>query len=182
MEVFDLYDFKKKVLSITFDNPSTNNVAINLFKITLRPPHGGTLFNQKYACYIINLCVQDGMKHFEYYLENIRSALSYIASAGSRIQEFAQHCKRSGVKPRKLPTDVSHRWNSTYLMLKACLPYKEVINVLVFWVSILITLIWKITTICFVTTDLLECVAKLSKIHKTQAGKDQGKLSSLKSY
>ena len=128
MEVFDLYGIKEKVLSITFDNASANNAAINLFKTTLRPPHGGTLFHQKCACHIINLCVQDGMKHVEDYLENIQSALSYIASVGSRIQEFAQHCKRSGVKPRKLPTDVSHRWNSTYLMLKACLPYKEVIN------------------------------------------------------
>ena len=46
-------------------------------------------------------------------------------------------------------------------------------NMLAFWVSILITLILKITTICFITNDLLECVAKLSKIHKTQVGKDQ---------
>ena len=86
MEVFDLYGIKEKVLSITFDNTSANNAAINLFKTTLRPPHGGTLFHQKCACHIINLCVQDGMKHVEDYLENIRSALSYIASVGSRIQ------------------------------------------------------------------------------------------------
>ena len=68
------------------------------------------------------------MKHFEYYSENIRSALIYIASDGSHIQEFIQHYKRLGLKPRKLLTDVSHRWNSIDLMLKACLPYKEVIN------------------------------------------------------
>ena len=53
---------------------------------------------------------------------------------------------------------------------------------LAFWVSILITLILKITTICFRTNDLLECVAKLSKFHNTQVGKDQVKWSSLKNY
>ena len=44
-----------------------------------------------------------------------------------------------------------------------------------FWVLILITLILKITTIYVTTNDLLECVAKLSKIHKTKVGEDQGK-------
>ena len=31
----------------------------------------------------------------------------------------------------------------------------------------------RITTICFKTNDLLECVVKLSKIYKTEVGKDQ---------
>ena len=39
---------------------------------------------------------------------------------------------------------------------------------LAFWVSILITLILKITTICFRTNYLLECAVKLAKYHKTQ--------------
>ena len=50
MEDFDLYGIKEKVLSINFDNASANNVAINLFKTTLRSPHGSTLFHQKCAC------------------------------------------------------------------------------------------------------------------------------------
>ena len=53
------------------------------------------------------------------------------------------------------------------------IPEAAVSLVLAFQVSILITLILKITTIYFSTNDLLECVANLSKIHKTQVGKDQ---------
>ena len=128
MEVFDFYGIKEKVLSITFDNASANTAAINLFKTTLRPQHGETLFHQRCACHIINLCVQDGMKFFQGYLENIRTALGYIASSGSRIEEFAKLYKRASMKPIKLPTDIGHRWNLTYLMLNACLPYKEVIT------------------------------------------------------
>ena len=83
--IFYFYGIKNKVLSITFDNASANNAAIRLFKNTLRPPHGGTLFHQKCACHIINLCVQDGMEHFKDYLNNIRTALSFIASSGGRL-------------------------------------------------------------------------------------------------
>ena len=32
------------------------------------------------------------------------------------------------MRPKKFPTDVSHRWNSTYLMLKAALPYSQLIT------------------------------------------------------
>ena len=48
-------------------------------------------------------------------------------------------------------------------------------RLLAFWVSILIILILQITIICFKTNDLLECVVKLSKIHKTQVREDQDK-------
>ena len=41
MSVFELYDFKEKVLSLTLDNTSANNTAINLFKQTLKPPYSG---------------------------------------------------------------------------------------------------------------------------------------------
>ena len=45
---------------------------------------------------------------------------------------------------------------------------------LVFYVSIVITLILKLTNIYFKTNDLLECVVKLAKFHKTQVG-EKGK-------
>ena len=45
MFVFDLYGIKNKVLSLTFDNVSSNTTAINLFKYSLKPPHGSQLFH-----------------------------------------------------------------------------------------------------------------------------------------
>ena len=39
----------------------------------------------------------------------------------------------------------------------------RIANFLTFWVSILITLISKITTICSKTNEMLKCVVKLSK-------------------
>ena len=54
-EVFDLYNIREKVMSITFDNVSAKNAAINLFKTTLKLPFSGKFFHQRCACHIINL-------------------------------------------------------------------------------------------------------------------------------
>ena len=82
---FYFYGIKDKVLSINFDSAFANNAAIKLFKTTLRLLHGGTLFHQKCACHIINMCIQDWMDHFKDYLNNIQIALSFIASSGGLL-------------------------------------------------------------------------------------------------
>ena len=87
MEVFELYGIKEKVMSITFDNSTNNNVAISLFKKYLKQSYGDELFHKKCA-YHINLVVQDDIKQVMYRLENIHEALQYIASFGSRLEEF----------------------------------------------------------------------------------------------
>ena len=123
MEIFDLYGIKEKVLSITFDN-----AAISLFKQTLKPHYGGSFFHQRCACHIINLVVQDGMKQFEVYLDNVRAALSFISSSGTRMQEFVQNIQWFGMTPKWLPTIVPNRWNAAYLMLEVALSYKDMVT------------------------------------------------------
>ena len=128
MSVFELYGIKDKVLSLTLDNASANNAAINLFKQTLKPPYGGQLIHQKCACHIINLVVQDGFKQFGQYLENVRTAIGFVRGSPKMQQEFAQACHRFDMPPKILRTDINTRWNATYLMLEAALPYQEVIS------------------------------------------------------
>lgn len=70
-KVFTSCGVTEKVLSLTFDNASANNAPINLFKRTLETATWKYSFSSKCACRIINLSVQDGMKHFESYLDNI---------------------------------------------------------------------------------------------------------------
>ena len=62
---------------------------------------------------------------FEFDIDNIRTALSFISSSGGKLQEFAQHCQRFRMPPKKFSP---HRWNATYMMLEACLPYVEVVT------------------------------------------------------
>ena len=42
---------------------------------------------------------------------------------------FKNYCIAQGLRPRKFGLDMDVRWNSTYLMLKHLLPYKEVFHV-----------------------------------------------------
>ena len=128
MEVFNFYGIEEKVLTITFDNASANTAAINMFKINLKPTFGGEIFHQRCACHIINLVVQAGIEYISPHLTNIRESLAFISSSGARLQEFREYCRNSQMRPRKFPTDVRHRWNSTYLMLQAAIPYQHLIT------------------------------------------------------
>ena len=91
MAVFFLnfYGIKDKVVSITFDNSYINNAAIRLFKITLRPPHGGTLFQKKVSISYHQLVCPRRNGTLENYLNNIQTTLSFIASSGGWLQEFS---------------------------------------------------------------------------------------------
>jgi len=48
-----------------------------------------------------------------------------------RITEFKDYCLLKGVRPRKFGLDMDVRWNSTYLMLKHLIPYKNVFSVFI---------------------------------------------------
>ena len=84
MSVFELYTIKDKVLSLTFDNASTNTAVINLFKQPLKPSYGGTLFYQRCACHIINLVVQGKFKQFGQNLDNIRNTIRFVRGSPAK--------------------------------------------------------------------------------------------------
>lgn len=126
--IIDEYCLRDKVFSIALDNASNNNSAINYLVERLNPILDGNLFHVKCACHIINLCVQDGLKHIKGQLEKIRNALVFIQSSGPRLQEFQARCTLSRVPYRRFVMDVPHRWNSTYLMIESCYSMKSVIT------------------------------------------------------
>jgi hypothetical protein len=125
MEIFEAFKITNKISSITFDNAFNNNIIIPLFKNGLNPPHDFSLFHQRCICHIINLIVQVGVQKMKVYIENIRNVLSYITCNGRRQQEFNHICDSFGLPHKSFTLDVPHRWNSLYIMLKECLPYKE---------------------------------------------------------
>ena len=79
------------------------------------------------VCHIINLIVQDGLTLINPSIENIRYALQFIMQS-SRLQKFYALCKSFGLKKRKFYRDVRHRWNSSYLMLKSCVGYDNLLS------------------------------------------------------
>jgi hypothetical protein len=151
--VLDEYGLTAKVFSVTLDNASSNNKAIQtlapeLFSYvgtvdsdfvgaidSLQPKlsgYVGTLFlHQRCACHIINLMVKSALDVIKHYLDDIRSAVSFLNSSNQRIANFKRYCVVVEIRPQKFGLDMDLRWNSTYLMLKHLLPYKHNFSVFI---------------------------------------------------
>jgi hypothetical protein len=65
------------------------------------------------------------------YLEDFRIAISFLNSSNQRIVCFKSFCLAARVRPRKFGLDMDVRWNSTYLMIKHLLPYKDTFSVFI---------------------------------------------------
>ena len=52
-------------------------------------------------------------------------------SSNQRIALFKEYCNAKGVRPRKFGLDMDVRWNSTYMMLKKLIPYKDIFSVFI---------------------------------------------------
>lgn len=118
----------EKIFTITLDNASSNDVLARFLERCLPSCTTSKLLHVRCCCHILNLIVQDGLEVVKPFIERIKQSFIYIFSSTSRYQEFRQACKTAGLRSRKIPTDVRHRWNSTYLMIEAALPYKNVIS------------------------------------------------------
>ncbi|WP_284284406.1 hypothetical protein, partial [Mesorhizobium amorphae] len=123
-------DLEDKIISISFDNASNNNKAIEYFFRSLNPIMDGALFHQKCACHVLNLTVKAGLKTSgaNDLITKFKKAVTHIFTNGIRKQRFHDMCSRMQFTKLRVPWDVDTRWNSTYRMLKRCFPYGHVIN------------------------------------------------------
>jgi hypothetical protein len=142
LEEFGLVD---KVFAVTLDNASANPKAYDILAPVLFGYLGSyptptkedpnkvkyLLVHQRCACHIINLIVKCGLDVFKDYLDDIRTAINFLNSSNNRIARFKEFCIAKGMTPRKFGLDMDVRWNSTFLMLKHLIPYKEVFTVFI---------------------------------------------------
>uniref|UniRef100_UPI0005CAE0C5 zinc finger BED domain-containing protein RICESLEEPER 2-like n=1 Tax=Fragaria vesca subsp. vesca TaxID=101020 RepID=UPI0005CAE0C5 len=120
-----------KVFTITVDNASANDVAVQYMKRRLRG-YKTLMFDGEYlhlrcACHIINLIVKDGLKELENGIAAIWNCAKYVRSSSSRLDKFREfaileQCRANA----NVPLDVITRWNSTFLMLETALKYEVV--------------------------------------------------------
>lgn len=75
----------EKVFSITVDNASSNEVAIEYMRKRMRTRGtlllDGSHLHMRCACHIINLVVKDGLKEMQESIEGIRNCVKYIHSS-----------------------------------------------------------------------------------------------------
>jgi hypothetical protein len=124
--VLNDYGILHMVFSVTLDNASANNKAMDALKPILKQYLGADLFlHQSCACHIINLIVKESLVGVKPMIDAFRIAISFMNSSNQRIAAYKSYCMASGIRPRKFGLDMDVRWNSTYLVLKHLLPHKE---------------------------------------------------------
>ncbi|XP_074360713.1 zinc finger BED domain-containing protein RICESLEEPER 2-like [Apium graveolens] len=125
------WGIENKITTITLDNASSNDTANRHLKdaFTLKGNLyiGGKNFHVRCCAHVLNLMVQDGLSVIGSFISNVRDSVKYLKSSSGRLHKFydiAKHLQLNTSK--KLMLDVSTRWNSTYVMLKAAIAYKDV--------------------------------------------------------
>ncbi|KAL3646044.1 hypothetical protein CASFOL_011224 [Castilleja foliolosa] len=121
----------QRVFSITVDNASANDKAIEYMKRRFKAR--GTLLldgvhlHMRCACHIINLVVEDGIKDLLPSIEGIRNCVKFIHSSPARLDLFRSVAKLEYMdKMSTIPLDVVTRWNATYEMLSSAFKFKNV--------------------------------------------------------
>ena len=128
VDVFYKYKISDKISSVTLDNAAANTSAIEMIKRQIKPAISAHIFHDRCDCHIINLIVQKGLTYVTCSLSTIREALIFCSNSTTKYDNWKKYCKEKKIKPRKFSYDVEHRWNSTYLMLRSCLDYKDHIS------------------------------------------------------
>ncbi|KAK8918295.1 hypothetical protein KSP39_PZI021901 [Platanthera zijinensis] len=127
------WGIQKKVMSITLDNASANDLAAKHLQQSLANSNhlylGGKLFHIRCCAHILNILVQEGLKEISLLINIVREAVGYIKKSPARLKLFAESAKLLGISTsRGLSSDVKTRWNSTYYMLDSAFHYRYVIH------------------------------------------------------
>jgi hypothetical protein len=123
--VLDDWRLNDKIFSFTLDNASANASDMTFLTPTFSGYVGSVFLHQRCACHIINLIIKFSLKCLKPYIEAFRTAISFLNSSNQCIAAYKSYCIAMGVRPRKFGLDIDVRWNSTYLMLKHLIPYKN---------------------------------------------------------
>ncbi|KAL4313239.1 hypothetical protein GQ457_01G027380 [Hibiscus cannabinus] len=120
----------RKILTVTVDNASSNDVAIQYLRRRITHWGGsvldGRFLHMRCAAHILNLVVKDGLKELDLSIARIRGAVRFVRSSPNRLQTFKACMEEENITSKSYVfLDIETRWNSTFLMLETALKFKK---------------------------------------------------------
>ncbi|KAL4325049.1 hypothetical protein GQ457_11G023860 [Hibiscus cannabinus] len=120
----------KKILTVTIDNASSNDLAIKYLNQIVNLWDGSVLdaqfLHMRCAARILNLVVKDGLKEVDNSIMKAHAAVKYVRSSHARLQKFRSCAEEENINSKYLVfLDIETRWNSTYSMLKSALVFRR---------------------------------------------------------
>ncbi|XP_076922015.1 zinc finger BED domain-containing protein RICESLEEPER 2-like [Bidens hawaiensis] len=124
------WNIDRKVSTVAVDNCSTNDLLINLLLDKLSMGDlilEGQLFHMCCCAHILNLIVQDGLSVISNGIEKIRDSVGFWTATPKRLEKFEEAARHLAIpSTKRFSLDCKTHWNSTYLMLKVAIIYKDV--------------------------------------------------------
>uniref|UniRef100_A0ACD5YR72 Uncharacterized protein n=1 Tax=Avena sativa TaxID=4498 RepID=A0ACD5YR72_AVESA len=128
-EVLVEFHLERKISTITLDNCTTNDKAVDdlLDKLDSSLMLGGKLLHMRCCAHILNLIVKDGFAVLGDGTERVRDSVGYWSATGKRHEKFEKTCRLMNIEySRRLNLDCKTRWKSTYIMLSIDVLYRDV--------------------------------------------------------
>ncbi|KAM0855457.1 hypothetical protein ACQ4PT_049764 [Festuca glaucescens] len=124
---------ENKVISITLDNASNNDVVVKDLKAKFTfwrcKQFEEVYFHVRCCAHIVNLVVQDGTSCMTSLITNLRETVKYFKKSTSRLHKFVEICRGLALTiGSHLTLDVCTRWISTYKMIATGRPYREALK------------------------------------------------------
>ena len=116
----------KRVLSVTVDNVTANNVGVQYLKRRMLSWNclvlKGEYVHMRCCAHILSSIVKDGLKEIKNSISKTWSVVKYVKSSPAQFARFKACVEQEEISYKGLIfLDVETIWNSTYLMLEASL-------------------------------------------------------------